>query len=257
MCPRSLPRRYGWFEPLQHHFDPLNVGSFLGEAERIGRDDVPEDTLFWDAVTPRCGGVLSWAMNLRCKHEGIPCSSLELHFGETRHILMMDWADRVHTILLRIARRIHPFFACAYVRRNVIAKRKLWFDTRTEAAAIGMRNVWLGLPDIPMWLTWYGEPYVKYVRDTLAQVVTQESGEGIFVSYGDRPLHADELEGMVPELPRELVIGRVCPPSGLSTPLEAMARGFEVTYGRDGFVAHPMPVRAEFIPEIEGHVPDM
>jgi hypothetical protein len=45
---------------------------------------------------------------------------------------------------------------------------------------------WRGLPPVPMWLSWFGEPYRALVAEHLLGV--GDGGRGLFVGLSDEPL---------------------------------------------------------------------
>ena len=68
---------------------------------------------------------------------------------------------------------------------------------------LARRPWWVGLPAIPTWLAWYGEPYRDLVEDHVAGLAEAEP-DGLLVRAGDVPMDRDELDGMLPPPPADL-----------------------------------------------------
>jgi hypothetical protein len=67
---------------------------------------------------------------------------------------------------------------------------------------------WVGLPALPTWLAWFGTPYRKLVGEAVSDWVVRASHGGVLARFGSEPMDVDELQGVFPTLPAELLARR-------------------------------------------------
>jgi hypothetical protein len=121
-------------------------------------------------------------------------------------------------LFVAASERLTPIYAAAQVRRGWIASanNRLWADGRTESGEVltGRNGHWHGLPSMPMWLNWFGEPYKDVVAPHLAALTpakpsilrrlldgpvepvtphAEHRRNGLFVRLGDHPRAAKQL----------------------------------------------------------------
>lgn len=206
ICPEAFPTRYGTFKPLQEKMDINNIKPFLETWKFEGEDVV--GTFFWNANNPCFGGGVFFAE----RHDiDIPlgaslCSTVYMSFDGRALHGDARWCETVVTLFLTIAKSLEAFYATGYVLRNVIAKRNTWFDNKSEESPLPKSRFWLGIPDEPTWLSWFGAAYKPLVEEALKKICTQNTDEGIFVRLGYEPMDKDELQGLAPMLPPELLV---------------------------------------------------
>lgn len=213
-CPEALPARYGRWEPLEHRFDPERPSLFLDFV--LDKEETYNDG-FWFAKRPSFGG--SWGTPDR-KRTGKRLRVGELRVSFDGRVLEQDarWRETVVELFVAASAELTPIYAAAQVRRGWIAtaSNRLWADGRTESgeALTGRNGHWHGLPPMPMWLNWFGEPYKDVVaphvsaftdakpsilRRLLANPVepltphVEHRPNGLFVRLGDQPRAAKQL----------------------------------------------------------------
>ena len=146
----------------------------------------------------------------------------------------------VRLLFVELARALDAFYAVGYLARR----------GQTEMLPIPKGDVWLGLPDLPSWLTWYGRAYMPSVQEVLRGFIIESCEQGIFVCYGDEPLEAEKLKLLAPQLPESLVVRREKPPAQLGF-VELIAAGFtDIVINRSGMIVHPKAVKADIIPDL-------
>ena len=211
-CPEAMPRRYGDSEPFEHKF-------VAGQEEALVRwwtelAGVERGKSFsWKASAPCFGGDVSfpdrrthYPSGEPVDHIGPGCTKLGLSFDG--RVLHADptWTQSVVELLSTLAGELRAFYAAAVVRRNVIARRQLWFDERSERSPIPF-SAFTGLPPTPTWLAWFGPTYVPLVEEVFGDRA-QAVGEALFFRGGPAPMDADELAEVFPLLPTALVSSR-------------------------------------------------
>lgn len=204
-CPEAEPTRFGTFEPLQHKSAPGDDSEFLRVWSEVASAPYG-DSFFWKAKSPCFGGSVGYC-DPREDHRperGERFVRLSVDFdgraleGEAR------WCEVVVSLFRQIASEMAAFYAAAYVERNVIAKRSIWYDGESESIALMRSRWWVGLPSKPTWLAWYGGPYSDQLRARIATV--EDHATGVLLRNGELPLDTDQLKGVFPKLPKELIV---------------------------------------------------
>ncbi|MHC5059290.1 MAG: hypothetical protein ACYTKD_31945 [Planctomycetota bacterium] len=128
------------------------------------------------------------------------------------------WRDAAVSVFLGVARKLGAFYAGAIVERDVIARRGLWYDGRSENLSLG-GPWWCGLPETHTWLAWFGKPYRPYVGSDLpdpaspqtlphsrgSPAITKDFKKGLLLQVGKEPRDTDQLRGAFPRIPAELL----------------------------------------------------
>lgn len=231
-CPEALPTRYGRCEPLQHRFDSDGPDAFV----RFVLDEEDGDG-FWFAARPSFGG--SWSAPhagfVRPEDERPPIAQLEVDFDG--RVLEQDprWREAVVDLFAAAAAELGAFFAATQVEPGwtVTTNNRLYstMETMQQGGEHFLQGtMWQGLPPVPMWLSWYGDPYRELVaphltdeafasssspdrgkglRGLLGRATANEidphiehRGEGIFVRLGVEARPVAELGGW--PLPAEM-----------------------------------------------------
>ncbi|HKE60285.1 MAG TPA: hypothetical protein VKB46_26415, partial [Pyrinomonadaceae bacterium] len=202
-CPEAAPRRFGTFEPLQHRLGSDDE-SFLSVWNEVSRVEYG-DMLFWKSQSPCYGGDIVFPNR---KHDPPPGAKLRIHLSlsfDGRALLAMPaWSETVVKLFVEVARQMRAFYGLGYVQRNVIARRSIGFDGRSEPSPTLPGQWWLGLPAKPTWLAWFGGGYARALAASLRDVASAQMPEGILLRHGDAPRDVDELTGLFPLLPPAL-----------------------------------------------------
>jgi hypothetical protein len=123
--------------------------------------------------------------------------------GESKELL-----ERVVDTFKTVASDLGAFYAAAYVERNVRVgrSRTLSYDRDSDnlAARWPKGPWWLGIPPIPVWISWFGSSYATLVRDSVGDLGT-EASPGLMVRLGAEPLDTDAARRLMPALPQSLL----------------------------------------------------
>ncbi|MGY2004978.1 hypothetical protein [Blastococcus sp. SYSU DS1024] len=157
--PEAAPVRFGPFEPLQHRLDTDGPDAFV-------RAVMQDDHISWRARRP-----FVWGYVGRLSRRDAPTGHRPLHrVGLNVLLPALDdpaWRDEVVHLFGAVAAHLGCFHAQAAVSRG----------HRGTGLAVGTGTVlpanladvhgWRGLPDHPVWLTWFGHPYTALVAPHL------------------------------------------------------------------------------------------
>lgn len=245
----ALPTRYGDFEPFQGRFDIERRHAFLRAMEETCGNGRGPGLLFWKAKHPFLGGNISRSFVRQGNVDGV--ERIGLTFSLDCRFLEYEGNRRLlRRLFVRMARDLCAFYGAGYVLRGYLAGRSLRSTAKTEGPPFPKGNMWLGLPDSPSWLTWYGSGYASYVEGVLKEYICESYPEGLFVAYADEPLTVDELKHIAPKMPKELVVRREKVPANVRDIEGLIAEGFtDIELRPTGPIVHPKPVKADFIPK--------
>jgi hypothetical protein len=107
----------------------------------------------------------------RGDEERFRVGKLEVEFDGSLIASDERWREAVIDLFVRGAEIFRAFFAAAQVAPGWIVSR----SNRPYAQAASLQEsehflrgrLWQGLPPVPVWLSWYGDPYRKLVQDAL------------------------------------------------------------------------------------------
>lgn len=168
-CPEALPTRYGSWEPPPYRFDPVEPGPFV---EFVARSEDGDG--FWYASRPSFGGsfIAPHAdKRARPEDERFRIGKLEVSFDGNLIATDERWREAIVDLFVRGAETFAAFFAAAQMEPGWTVSR----NNRPRATAAMVQEsehflrgrLWQGLPPVPVWLSFYGEPYRELVRDVL------------------------------------------------------------------------------------------
>jgi hypothetical protein len=218
----ALPLRIGrGGERLPHKVAPGDYSEFL----RFWRDvsAIEHGSFFsWKASPPIFGGHIRFPDSRNgSEHPPPRAVRLFLHVDGRVPEQQGTWAERAVELLTSVAQLTQAFFGAAYLQRNwVFRSGRLWYDTESEDAPTGQGTDWLGLPPDPTWLTWYGPSYAALVRSALEGFPCETRGASILVRLTAHPVSKDELRGLAPRLPAELLAVRADPRFPATSPTQ-------------------------------------
>ena len=202
-CSKALPHRYGPTSPYRHLFEERRGSEFVALWDKQAREKAMGG-VSWSASSPCFGGHVSFPDQLTgTALTTRPCTVLRMYFDGRAPELDPRWTDAITALFQAVALKLHAFYGAAFVQRNAIAGRGLFFDGESEPVPAPASN-FTGLIPIPTWLTWFGPEYSSLLRAKLDGYAIA-LGDSLYVQGGERPMDADELKGRVPILPSEFV----------------------------------------------------
>lgn len=190
----AMPSAFGTFEPLRS-------GTRLLFENAIQNSSLTGETLHWRSRAPYFGGSVSFPA--QAERGCVPTGSLVL-------TSVADYvrgnADDLVDKLAALTESIPAFYGCAFLERWALMRgNRLSFDGESEMYPLPPIKCWWGLPEAPMWLSWFGRPYDELVERSLPAEKTASLGPGILFRAEDHPRSIDELQRGYPELPRSLL----------------------------------------------------
>lgn len=205
--PEVLPRRFGMQKPLDGRVIRNDYGEFIDTAANaLQRGEM----LFFRASPPCISGVISGS---RTAGSGRGHIQLELSFDCRPLYNSRAACDGVCGLMVTIARLFRAIYGGAFVmQRCIVANGSYGFDSRSEYwNPMPMGDEWIGIPESPMWLSWFGGPYKDLVAPALRGFDHEDYEEGSFLRIGPRPLNRRCLrkladKGRWPLIPSRLVI---------------------------------------------------
>lgn len=199
LYPECLPKAFG-FQPLKYQYVVGEEERFIDDLHKASRES--SGSVYWRPVSSS----INCTMNLQPggHSEGRPCTSIEIYLDCAELEKPAELA-RVEKLFIAVSVELESFYAGAFVTRNVhITDRELGLGFDTERLGEGPGAVWNGIPDVPTWLTWFGDTETRAkIADSLDDRYL--SHDGRLMKIGDRPLDSDELRGLFPRLPDSVV----------------------------------------------------
>lgn len=184
--PEALPRRFGSFEPFQHHLETSGDQAFI-QAQKTGTS-----LLFFTSHPPCFGGSL--AAGQATAYDGhVSACGLDVDRSALHD---RRWRDALKRLFTGFAAESGSFFGSAEVVRNLDRTRRgLYYGAAAEPTTfLAPRGQWKGLPPYPVWWSWYSPVYAGLVAPHLPADSAESSADGLFHSWGDDPLDRDQLE---------------------------------------------------------------
>lgn len=201
----AVPTRFGPHEPPRFRMaDPT------GEATFFDHWQPGNPSFYWKSTKPVLGGSIFWSPDrpaLPGQHRKV---ELSVNINATAMENDQAMCERAVSLFLAVAEGLGAFFAAGYVTRGVLTGAR-----GGQSYGHGTENFlndwitgawWLGVPPKATWLTWFGEPYRDLVAQSLAGTAVQRD-RGLLVRLGPTPMDSDEVRGLAPALPPELLAG--------------------------------------------------
>lgn len=137
-------------------------------------------------------------------------SSIKLSFDYGACEYDARWIEVFTTLFEKLSVKLNAVYAMAYVEQNVIVKKNgnLYYDSKSKDYLIPSYNWWIGIPKSPMWLSWFGKPYIKELEKYLKDYTYSKYEEGLYLVASPKPVIKEELETLFPKLPQQLLAHR-------------------------------------------------
>jgi len=202
MLPQALPVRFGTYDPPQ-----FKLADSDGEARFLELWANERLSLSWSSKRPSFGGSVSRSPDLPEPPGKKRFVSLRMSLDSGALERDPAMCERAAEFFVATAQRMRAFVGVGYVERGVLVGRRgdVWYGPESESIAYNFGPWWIGVPQIPTWLTWYGEPYRNLVAGSVADL-SIEKGDGLLVRIGELPLDTDQARDLMPSLPPELLL---------------------------------------------------
>lgn len=194
----ALPTRFGTYEPMQHRLaDEGGEGALLDLAER---ESVVEygGSFIWKSERPFSDASVFFGDRRRGSYHIFYAQDPDRHRIRPRSLILTSvsvvpalrsrqWADAICSFFIAVCRATDAFHASASISETV------WDGPS-----------WIGIPETPTWLSWYGGPYRDSVSGTGPDTTLYE--KGAFVRRGEHPVESEQA-GEHPVQPPPRLVG--------------------------------------------------
>lgn len=207
--PAATPVRFGSFEPFHGRLDrdgPRAFAEAWDEEASIERGGM----LFWSASPPAIDGSASFADRRserrparlgRVVRVSTTLDARPLHRDPQSCAEVVD-------LFVAIAQEFGAAYAGGSVLRDAVMRRgRIAYDGRSEVSPLPRSRWWVGLPALPTWLAWFGPPYRRLIGSRLdgSMSMAVARSSGLLLQCGPEPMDVDQLSGVFPALPVELL----------------------------------------------------
>ena len=196
--PEAIPKRYGDYEPLQHKFDGFD--NFIDYVIKSSGDMV-----FFKSTSPCYGGYISTSSGKLKYDTAKLISKFSLTFDARAFEKNENWNDTLINLFINLSIKLKAFYSMGFVEENIIAKRNsIGYDGFSKRYSLPPLNWWVGIPNSPMWLNWFGKPYAKEIEINLSKFTIIEFDSGIFYKTADFPIILKKIK-KYPKIPLKLL----------------------------------------------------
>jgi hypothetical protein len=202
-APEALPTRYGSTEPFAHRLDREGPDHFV-EACRTWR------SMSWNTRPPFRGGSYFGRTDSPHRSKRAEVHRLDSLPATAKASLWVDgrafeddrWNEAIARAFVLIGNETDSFYGSAWLWGGWVAdaRGRIWWRLggqamryKTDGCVFGR---WVGVPDRPAWLVWYGKPYAKLLDERHGTPF----GGGRFYQSSDRPAWDVERPPVPPEL---------------------------------------------------------
>lgn len=210
--PAATPVRFGSFEPLQGRLDRDGPRAFA-EAWETEASVERGGMLFWSAKPPGIDGSVSFPDRRRERRPARLGRVIRVSTTVDARPLHRDPQScaAVVDLFAAMAEEFGAAYAVGSVLRDAILRRgRIAYDARSEVIPLPRSRWWVGLPALPTWLAWFGSPYRALIGSRLdgSTSMTVARSSGLLLQCGPEPMDMDQLRGVFPALPVELLARR-------------------------------------------------
>jgi len=205
--PACTPVRFGPYEPFQGRLDRDGVEGFEATWATLAADPIGA-SFFWTARYGGFSGSVSFADHRTQFRPARVGSVARLSASVDARPIHRDPArcEALVSFFAIVADDLGAAFGAACVTRDVILRRgREFFDGQSESPPFPRARWWVGLPALPTWLAWFGEPYREMLGGAISDWVIPAPPSGVLARFGPEPMDVDELRGVFPSIPPELL----------------------------------------------------
>jgi hypothetical protein len=196
--PEALPTRYGTYEPMQHRLGEEGSDEPLLDFAEAESHVEYGGSFFWKSKRPFSDGSVFFGDRRIGSYQISYSQDPDRHRIRPMTLIIADvsaapaqrskqWADAICNFFVAVSRATCAFHASASISERV------WRGPS-----------WIGIPETPTWLSWYGGPYRDAVSGDGPDTVVYE--EGAFVRRGEHPVELEHA-GEHPVQPPPRLVG--------------------------------------------------
>lgn len=217
ILPEALPLRYGNKEPMPYVFRekgkcPKNdkIEDFI--LHTMEQKNL-ENVIYWNSERPCFGGGISFGCeNFSREKEAFRCDTISLTFDARACNSDGRWIHIFEELFLQVSKELSPIYGMAFVEENIGISKKgtLWYNGKEKRYPIPYYHCWSGIPGYPMWMSWFGKPYVSIIEPTLKKgFAYRKEQNGIYYCAGmNEPMVLETAKLHFPQLPERLLTKR-------------------------------------------------
>lgn len=207
--PKALPRKYGLNEPLKMGVEGDDFSGFFEAYDEAGAAPYGDSVHFINHRRFSWGGMsFSDPRDPPPRRKAVGLKRVRVHisyFG--RDFETAETADILEKVFVEMARSLGAFYGIGYLETELERRgANLYSYTRYP---LPRSTDWLGVPQVPGWLIWFGPPYAEALRNGCAEFITNDYVEGFVMRRGATPQALDALMDNQPIYPADLT-ARLC-----------------------------------------------
>lgn len=207
--PKSLPRKFGLAEPLKTVVKDRDYTGFFGACDEAGAAPYGDSVHFVNDRRFSWGGVsYSDPRDPPPRRNAVGLKRVVAHisyFG--RDFETAEKADTLEKVFVEMSRSLGAYYGIGYLETELERRgANLYSYTRYP---LPRSTDWLGVPQVPGWLIWFGPPYADALRASCADFITASYDEGYVMRRGATPQTLDQLMDNQPIYPPDLT-ARLC-----------------------------------------------
>lgn len=197
IIPWASPKRYKPLGFSRKKFSSDSMEDFLESFEMVR-------SMYWHGLEPLISAYLCGPSSISGEELDLSnrFSHLSLSLKYDQVVQDQKLCESLCTIFVELSKALRCKYASAFVvRRQHLDGDELATGGDSECITTGSTTHWNGIPNVRSWLTWYDE-------DVLAQAapfIQNHKFDGNFLQLGSTPRNNDELKGLFPEFPTELL----------------------------------------------------
>ena len=201
---RFLPRRYGTREPLKCVVSKDDFSGFLAAWEQAKAEPYGGSVHFMTHL-PFSWGSVSFSDPREVTPKGRVVGEKRVVVSVNvlgRTIANEKQAAKLERLFVAVARALGSYYAIAYLETGAVRRGRRYYSyTRYPLPRSGN---WLGIPQVPGWLIWFGPPYAEPVRNCCQAHIAADFDDGFLMNRGVMPEGLEALKDGQPLYPPEL-----------------------------------------------------
>lgn len=207
--PKALPRKYGLNEPLKASVEDNDFSGFFDAYDEAGAAPFGDSVHFINYRRFSWGGIsFSDPRDPSPRSRAVGQKRVRLYISYFGRDFETDkTADTLEKVFVEVARSLGAFYGIGYLETGLERRgARLYSFTRYP---LPRSTDWLGVPQIPGWLIWFGPPYADALRASCEGLITANYDEGYVMRRGTIPQEFDALKDGQPIYPSDLT-ARLC-----------------------------------------------
>ena len=207
--PKALPRKFGLNEPLKMVVKGDDFSGFFDAYDEAGAAPYGDSVHF---ITHRrfSWGSISFSdpRDPTARRKAVGLKRVRAHISYLgRDFETADKADTLVQVFVQMARSLGAYYGIGYLETELERRgANLYSYTRYP---LPRSTDWLGVPQVPGWLVWFGAPYADALSESCVNFITASYDAGFVMRRGATPQPLEQLLDNQPIYPPDLT-ARLC-----------------------------------------------